>query len=47
MVDTGFLIARDLKTLNDVGPKADALIYTVPLLVTNLIATLLIGYKAW
>jgi hypothetical protein len=47
MVDGGMAIVRLIHNINDHGPKAAALLISLPLLITNMVATSLIGYKAW
>ncbi|KAF5362857.1 hypothetical protein D9758_007033 [Tetrapyrgos nigripes] len=43
----GMTAARYHRDINDEGDRVDILIMAIPLLVTNAIATGLIGYKAW
>ncbi|KAF5361240.1 hypothetical protein D9758_010246 [Tetrapyrgos nigripes] len=45
--DGGLGAVRHLHNINDNGQKKDALIMTLPLLITNMVATGLIGWKAW
>jgi hypothetical protein len=45
--DGGINVAILLHPLDDIGPKAFPLAMDLTLLVTNMIATGLIGYKAW
>ncbi|THU85789.1 hypothetical protein K435DRAFT_868926 [Dendrothele bispora CBS 962.96] len=47
-VDAGLVAAQAIKRLEgDTIPKINILILALPLLFTNMIATLLIGYKTW
>ncbi|KAF5329916.1 hypothetical protein D9758_018796 [Tetrapyrgos nigripes] len=45
--DGGLAAIRFLHSFADPGKKKDVLIMTLPLLITNMAATGLIGYKAW
>jgi hypothetical protein len=47
MVDGGMAVVRVLHNIDNLGPKAAALLLILPLLATNMLATSLIGYKAW
>ncbi|KAF5368506.1 hypothetical protein D9758_002313 [Tetrapyrgos nigripes] len=45
--DGGLATVARLHNLADVGQKKGVLVMTIPLLITNMAATGLIGYKAW
>ncbi|KAF5344491.1 hypothetical protein D9758_014151 [Tetrapyrgos nigripes] len=45
--DAGISAVRNLKNVTNTGEKELVLVRAIPLLVTNIIATSLIGYKAW
>jgi len=47
MIDTGIIAARVIKNITDNGQNTSVLALTLPLLITNVVATALIGYKAW
>jgi hypothetical protein len=46
-VDAGISVTRFFRNVANLGRKGDALVMTLPLLITNIVATSLIGYKAW
>jgi len=47
-VEGGLGISQYLKgELESFRPKENSLILTLPLFITNLVSTVLIGYKAW
>jgi len=46
-VNIGTHTAASLKDINDFGSKLGILDMSIPLLVTNLVATLVIVHKAW
>jgi len=47
MVDVGLGAVRFIRDINNPGQKTAVLTLILPLLVTNVVATALIGYKAW
>jgi hypothetical protein len=47
LVNSGIVAADLHHDINDAGQNIDILIMVVPLLITNVFATGLIGYKAW